>query len=64
MAQPDILLKLQQDLEKLTAKVSQIEEDTGAVVLIQGRLLNTLNELQASVLKTREALMKVKERLG
>ena len=65
MAETDALLsKLQQDIVTLTMKVAQIEDDTGSVVMIQGRLLNSINELQASVLKTREALLKVRERLG
>ena len=59
-----LLLKIQQDIENLAQRLSRIEEDTGSVVLMQGRLFNALNELQASVLKVREALLKVKEKLG
>jgi hypothetical protein len=44
--------------------MGQMEDDTGAVVLIQSRLLTSMNELQASVVKVREALLKVKERIG
>ena len=60
----NLLLKLQEDMDKLANRMSRIEEDTGSIVMIQGRLLNSFNDLQTSLLKVREALLKMKERLG
>ena len=55
---------LQRELKDLKERVSRIEEDTGSVVLIQNRLLTSVNDLQASILKLRESLLRVKDRLG
>jgi hypothetical protein len=60
----ELLFKIQQDIEKLTKRVGQIEEDSGSVTMVQSRILNSLNDLQTSVLKVREALLRVREKLG
>jgi hypothetical protein len=60
----ELLCKIQQDIEHLTKRIGQIEEDTGSLVMVQGRILNSLNDLQTSVLKVREALLRVREKLG
>jgi hypothetical protein len=60
----ELLFKIQQDIEKLTKRVGQIEEDSGSATMVQSRILNSLNDLQTSVLKVREALLRVREKLG
>lgn len=57
-------VKLQQELTALKDRIARIEEDTGSVVMIQGRLLSSLNDLQTSVLKLRESIIRIKDRLG
>lgn len=64
MPEQDDQVRLNQELVALRERVSHIEEDTGSVVMIQGRLLSSLNDLQTSILKLRESMVKIKDRLG
>lgn len=64
MSDPNEQLKLYQELNSLRERITRIEEDTGSVVMIQGKLLSALNDLQTSVLKLRESTVRIKDRLG
>ena len=53
-----------QEFVDLRKRVERIEEDTGASLLIQNQILTSINDLQASILKLRESLLRISDRIG
>jgi hypothetical protein len=56
--------KTQADLSDIRERLSKLESDTGTVLFVQDRLLDILNELQNSLLKVKEAIIKLRQRVG
>lgn len=58
------LQEIFQELSELRARVERIEEDTASSLLVQNRILTTINDLQTSILKLRESVIRLRDRVG
>ena len=55
---------LYQEMGQLRNRIERIEEDLSSSLLIQNRILTTLNELQTSIFKLRSSILRIRDRIG
>lgn len=60
----DDLQFITNELRDIKTRLTGLEDDVNQVCAVQGRLFDCLKDIESSVVKMRESLLKIRSRLG
>ena len=52
------------EIHDLKSRMTGLEEDVSQIASVQGRLFDCLKDIESSVVKLRESVMKLRNRMG